>query len=288
MGKSFNGNYITEYREKNHLTQAKFVTKFNAYLKEHGIEGDYSNKSISMWENGNREPQNLDIIKLLADFIGVSVDTICNGVHIETTKSFREYPDVNDIVSSWEINEFVFGDIERKDRETIVSSFWQFVPIYFDFKNDNNPGYFELWAHSAEDITNALEDACEIEKFYFKQYLCAFALDSASDIESGYVLSEYLFDRFSIEHLVDMYDCFLGCDLEEYTKKHEIDKIEFNSECVEEKYTSEGLLLRIETTAKISQEIFDTMYREYCEQNGLEIASALANKNKKTASFWMQ
>ena len=283
MGKSFNGNYITEYREKNHLTQAKFVAKFNAYLKEHGIE--YSNKSISMWENGNREPQNLDIIKLLADFIGVSVDTICNGVHIETTKSFREYPDVNDIVSSWEINEFVFGDIERKDRETIVSSFWQFVPVYFDFRNDNNPGYFELWAHSAEDITSALEDACKIDKLEFNQYLCEFVLNSVSDIESGYVLSEYLFDRFNIEHLIDMFECFLGCDLADYAEKHEIDKIDFDSKCVEEIYTSEGLLLRIETTARIPQEIFDTMYREYCEQNGLENASALANKNKKTASF---
>lgn len=115
MTKSFNGNYITEYREKNNLTQAKFAAKFNAYLKEHGMEGDYSNKSVSMC--GNREPQNLDITKLLAEFIGVSVDTICNGVHIETTKQVREYPDVNDIVSSWEIDEFVFGDIERKDRE---------------------------------------------------------------------------------------------------------------------------------------------------------------------------
>ena len=288
MGKSFNGNYITEYREKNHLTQAKFVAKFNAYLKEHGIDGGYSNKSISMWENGNREPQNLDIIKLLADFIGVSVDTICNGVHIETVKSFREYPDVNDIVSSWEIDEFVFGDIERKDRETIVSSFWQFVPIYFDFENDDNPGYFELWAHSSEDITNALEDACKIDKLEFNQYLCEFVLNSVSDIESGYVLSEYLIDRFNIDHLIDMFECFLGCDLADYAKKHEIDKIDFDSKCVEEIYTSEGLLLRIETTAKISQEIFDTMYREYCEQNGLENASALANKNKKTASFWMQ
>ena len=102
MTKSFNGNYITEYREKNNLTQAKFAAKFNAYLKEHGMEGDYSNKSVSMWENGNREPQNLDITKLLAEFIGVSVDTICNGVHIETTKQVREYPDVNDIVSSKE------------------------------------------------------------------------------------------------------------------------------------------------------------------------------------------
>lgn len=288
MTKSFNGNYITEYREKNNLTQAKFAAKFNAYLKEHGMEGDYSNKSVSMWENGNREPQNLDITKLLAEFIGVSVDTICNGVHIETTKQVREYPDVNDIVSSWEIDEFVFGDIERKDRETIVSSFWQFVPIYFNFKDDDTPGYFELWAHSSEDITRALEDACEIDELYFNQYLCDFVLNSASDIENGYVLSEYLFYRFNIDHLVDMYGSFLACDLLAYVKEHELDEIDFHSECVEKIYTSEGLLLKIETTAKISQEIFDMMYREYCEQNGLENASALASKNKKPLNYYIK
>ena len=41
MSKSFNGNCIYEYRNKNKITQDKFAQKFNAFLKEKGINAEY-------------------------------------------------------------------------------------------------------------------------------------------------------------------------------------------------------------------------------------------------------
>lgn len=81
-----NGNLITEYRENAGLTQAKFAEKFNEYLRAKNIENtDYSNKTISAWENGNREPKDIQTSKALAEFIGVSMDVLCGAENIECT-----------------------------------------------------------------------------------------------------------------------------------------------------------------------------------------------------------
>lgn len=72
-----NGNIITEFREKNNLTQDKFARNFNSFLNQKGIKANYTNKTISMWENGNREPKDIQTFKALADFLEVSVETLC-------------------------------------------------------------------------------------------------------------------------------------------------------------------------------------------------------------------
>ena len=51
-------------------------------------------------------------------------------------------------------------------------------------------------------------------------------------------------------------------------------------------YTTAGLLIRIETSAKMPQEIFNQMHREFCNEIGFERASDISVKNNKTADFW--
>lgn len=72
-----NGDLITKYREENKLTQAKFASRLNKKLNENGVEATYSDKAISMWENGNRQPADINVLKALADMLNVSLDELC-------------------------------------------------------------------------------------------------------------------------------------------------------------------------------------------------------------------
>lgn len=295
MKKSFNGNCITEFRDKNHMTQAKFAIKFNAYLSEKGIGGNYSNKSISMWENGNREPQNLDIIKALADFLGVSIDEICNNNEMKEPpdRYIRQQPDC-DMWFSEQIEEFVFGNVQRIDAETITSSFWQFVSVeYFDLESyipmsyRNSPSCFDMMAKCVEDITERLKDAEIVDINTFRCFLCDYVLSVSGNIIDGNDLYEYLFVRFDKEYLRQQYECFLSCDLDSYTEDRGIDKIDIENRLLNAIYTSKGLLVQLETTAHISQENFNMLYRECCESSGLGLGSGISSKNKMTADSWI-
>lgn len=75
-----NGDLITKYREQNRLTQAKFATRLNKKLGESGVEATYSDKAISMWENGNRQPADINVIKAIAELLEVTLDELCGNV----------------------------------------------------------------------------------------------------------------------------------------------------------------------------------------------------------------
>lgn len=288
MTKSFNGNYITEYREKNNLTQAKFADKFNAYLKEHGIDGTYSNKAISMWENGNREPQNLDVTKALAEFIGVSIEALCNTAETVSVCFRRTYRNPENKFFSDELKEFVFGVTKFFDNENIKSSFWTFVPIDINLLSDFDPGALDLDYESVFDIKRELKDAKIINQYELNDYLCDYVIENKSFIKDGQMLSRFLFNRFNPESLREIYETFLYDDANNYADEYGYN-VEISIDCkvIDAIYTTAGLLIRIETSAEMPEEIFNQMHREFCNEIGFERVSDISVKNNKTADFWL-
>ena len=297
MSKSFNGNYIYEYRDKNHLTQGKFAQKFNAFLKEKGIDTEYNNKSISAWESGNREPQSLEIVKALAEFLGVGIEELSNcaeTVTIETAeiteKPKRVHRDPNETCSSDELKEFVFGNIRHIDDDKIASTFWMFVPIDIDLskKGVSDPGALGLWYESVDDIKSEIEDAQIVDSYDFREHLCDFIVSNTDMLDVSWRLKRYLYDRFNGEALCEIFGVFLWDDFAIFAEEHELqDKIKVNCAPIEEIYTSKGLLIQVESTAEMSQEVFDLMHREWCEKIGLAKASDVEEKNKMAVADWL-
>ena len=297
MSKSFNGNCIYEYRNKNKITQDKFAQKFNAFLKEKGINAEYNNKSISAWESGNREPQSLEIVKALADFLDVGIEKLSNcleTVAIETDEITenpkRVHKDPNDTYYSDELKEFVFGNIRHIDDDKIASSFWMFVPIDIDLSKNgvSDPGALDLWYESVDEIKSEIKDEQAINPFYFHGYLCDFLVANNYMLNDSWRLERYLYDRFNGESLCEIYSVFLGNDFSIFAMEHGLeDTIRVDCVPVEEIYTSKGLLIQVESTAEMSQEDFDLMHREWCEKIGLAKASDVEEKNKMAVADWL-
>lgn len=289
MTKAFNGNYITEYRAKNKLTQMKFAAKFNAYLKECGIESTYKDKAISMWENGNREPQNIDIVKALADFIGVSVENLCGGdCGCETSLKFgRKKHD--DIDSSSEIESILFGDNTENDDGTITSRFWEFIPIEYCYEKSNDLACFEPWSRRAIDIIGYTCETKELDTYSFRSCVCDYVYENMDGIKSSEDLMRYLFDRFDDEHICEMYSCFLDTDISAYESDARLPHSFTIKDCVaiDKHYTTKGLLVRIETTFSMNQNAYNQMYRDYCELAGHERVKDLVSKNKATLKVFI-
>lgn len=297
MSKSFNGNYIYEYRNKNNLTQDKFSQKFNAFLKEKGIDAEYNNKSISAWESGNREPQSLEIVKALAEFLGVGIEELSNcaeTVTIETAeiteKPKRVHRDPNDTYYSDELTEFVFGNIRHTADNRIASSFWMLVPVDIDLSENgvSDPGVLELWYESVYNIKYDIKDAQIVNKYAFREYLCDFIVSNKYMLDNSWRLERYLYDRFDGEALCDIYSTFLSNDFSTFAEEHGLhDTIRVDCVPIEEIYTSKGLLIQVESTAEMSQEVFDLMHREWCEKIGLAKASDVEEKNKMAVADWL-
>lgn len=68
---------IAKYRKSLNLTQAELAEKLN-----------YSDKAVSKWERGEAVPD-LYVLKQLADFYGVKIDTLLEEPKTEKIKTFR-------------------------------------------------------------------------------------------------------------------------------------------------------------------------------------------------------
>ena len=75
MNKIF-GNNLKKYREANNMTQQKFADLFNEYLRKNGIGFNYTLKTISMWESGERMPKTIDVLIHVAKFMGTTIDKL--------------------------------------------------------------------------------------------------------------------------------------------------------------------------------------------------------------------
>ena len=67
------------FRKMNSLTQSKFAQMLNVKLSDMNADISYNNKSISMWEKGERLPDNPLVWLAIADLIGVTIDVLMRG-----------------------------------------------------------------------------------------------------------------------------------------------------------------------------------------------------------------
>lgn len=81
MNRSKVGKFLKSLREEKGLTQVQLSSKLN---------GGYSDAAISKWEGGKSLP-NIDDLKRLASYFGVTVDEILNGTRNEETDFAERY-----------------------------------------------------------------------------------------------------------------------------------------------------------------------------------------------------
>lgn len=77
---------LRDFRKMHSLTQSKFALMLNAMLKEMNADIHYNNKSISMWEKGERLPDNPLVWLAIADLMTVSLDVLMRGDLLEMSE----------------------------------------------------------------------------------------------------------------------------------------------------------------------------------------------------------
>lgn len=87
-----NGNTFRNYRKQKNWSQEKFAKKLNDYLKAHGVKNaKYNDRTISQWENGERDPKDIQIAYHIAQFMGISLDELY-GDEIAKFESIENNP----------------------------------------------------------------------------------------------------------------------------------------------------------------------------------------------------
>lgn len=298
--KSFDGDLITRYRDKENITQSKFAKRLNDRLKEKGVEGKkYRDTTISMWENGNREPQNLAVIKVIANMIGVSLDELCCNVsnekgEIEAMEKESKKKTGKDIFIgeikqvvrkeeySNEIALFMSGivlpDSFYKNFEccfdTLTSEFWMFQP--FEISDYDDISHLCSYEQGIDSI-NEFSDAKLIDEKEFNSIMCDKIIEQMRWHEwSADNLYDYLYNRFD-EVALSYFDCFLPNDLDEIYG----DMIEFKwkpLEVLSKHYTTNGVLFRVRQTISCNAELFKQLFVDYAKVMFGDVASI----NQKT------
>ena len=77
---------LHSFRKMHSLTQSKFALMLNAMLKEMKADIHYNNKSISMWEKGERLPDNPLVWLAIADLMTISLDVLMRGDLLEMSE----------------------------------------------------------------------------------------------------------------------------------------------------------------------------------------------------------
>jgi transcriptional regulator with XRE-family HTH domain len=72
-----NGNTFRNFRKQKNWSQEKFAKKLNEYLITNGIkDAKYNDRTISQWENGERDPKDIQTAYCIAQFMGISLDEL--------------------------------------------------------------------------------------------------------------------------------------------------------------------------------------------------------------------
>lgn len=298
--KSFDGDLITRYRDKENITQSKFAKRLNDRLKEKGVEGKkYRDTTISMWENGNREPQNLAVIKVIANMIGVSLDELCCNVSNEKgeIEAMEKEPkkktgidifieEIKQVVRkeeySNEIALFMSGIVLPDSFyenfeccfDTLTSEFWMFQP--FEISDYDDISHLCSYEQGIDSINEFL-DAKLIDEKEFNSIMCDKIIEQMIWHKwSADNLYDYLYNRFD-EGALSYFDCFLPNDLDEIYG----DMIEFKwkpLEVLSKHYTTNGVLFRVRQTISCNAELFKQLFVDYAKVMFGDVASI----NQKT------
>ena len=126
------------FRTMNSLTQSKFAIMLNMKLSEMSADITYNNKSISMWEKGERLPDNPLVWLAIADLMNVSVDLLMRGNITEVDEIACDT--VGGLVSSINLNaslaESYLTNVSSgaSDKESVFSLYTNID----NFDNDNH------------------------------------------------------------------------------------------------------------------------------------------------------
>lgn len=268
-----NGDLITEYREKNKLTQAKFASKLNKKLSENGLDATYSDKAISMWENGNRQPADIDVLKALAKTIGVSLDELCfmNDDEEEPQQDTKNEDEATAIVEY--LNKFVDDNqqiifdcyalgmyncaktikIDCIDSNTIkeVKEFWLSIPFEPLAVGDVVWASHYVWDDGYELFEEYTKGAKQVSEKEFRALVLNYLLDNAYYLKNNYdenVAVDYVDYRFEGGLHSEPYGMALLSDLSALG----IDIEDVTTYPIAEYYTDKGMILRlgVELTGK--------------------------------------
>lgn len=96
--------------------------------------------------------------------------------------------------------------------------------------------------------------------------------------------SSVIFFSYIVNHTLYVDTCFLANDTGAYELSAGLPESFTIKDCqvIDKHYTSQGMLIRIETTISMNQNAYNKMYRDYCDMVGYERAKNLVNKNKKS------
>lgn len=298
----FNGECITRYREQHHMTQQKFAKKYNEKLKEAGLKSNYRDTSISMWENGNRSPQGISEMKVLANMLGMSLDELCKNVSpvkndeslaqgTPQEKSHEESGDENQqnqslSVSvpekerefSFEIAMFVAGDLKlervyddaqnvnEETQITVASEYWTFQPLEIDVENSNgDEGNIHLYEyHDLIAIKKAVESAQLVDEKTFRQLMCEY-IASNTDVFAGKAdwVEAYIDWRFT-DYALGYSECFLPEDLEE--NFGDISDFEVSGKVIAKYYTTKGVLFRYRCAVEMNLNAYAQIFIDYDDE----------------------
>lgn len=300
--KSFDGDLITRYRDKENITQSKFAKRLNDRLKEKGVEGKkYRDTTISMWENGNREPQNLAVIKVIANMIGVSLDELCCNVSIDKKenevmekenkkqngrdcfikelaqmKRKGEYSNEIALFMSGIVLPDSFYENFECCFDTLTSEFWMFQPIEV-CEEDEDWNALHIYEKGLDAMMNECEGTELVTEEEFQGLMCDNILEQMKEFKwDSERLYGYLYYRFD-EGALSYFDCFLPNDLDEIYG----DMIEFKwkpLEVLSKHYTTNGVLFRVRQTISCNAEFFKQLFVDYAKVMVGDVASI----NQKT------
>lgn len=271
------GDLITKYREKNKLTQAKFAVRLNKKLSENGIDSNYSDKAISMWENGNRKPADINVLKALAKIIGVSLDELCL-MNDEDKNEITQQDSSSDIKEEKlldYVNDFIntnqqeildckalgmYNCAKTKERVCVdgnnikeVKEFWLSIPLEPLSNGDVAWASQYMWYDGYALFEEYTKGAKQVSEKEFKVLILNYLLDNAQNLKENYdenVAVDYVNYRFEGGIHRDYYDMFLSDELSSL----KIDVNDVDVYPIQDFYTNKGLLLKmgVEITGKAS------------------------------------
>lgn len=280
----FNGECITRYREQHNMTQQKFAKKYNEKLKEAGLKSNYRDTSISMWENGNRSPQGISEMKVLANMLGMSLDELCRNVSsvkndesLAQGKSQEKLPE-KEREFSFEIEMFIAGDLKlervyddaqnvnEKTQITVASEYWTFQPLEIDVENSNgDEGNIHLYEyHDLIAIKKAVESAQLVDEKTFRRLMCEYIAGN-TDVFAGKAdwVEEYINWRFT-DSALGYSECFLPEDLED--NFGDISDFEVSGKVIAKYYTTKGVLFRYRCAVDMNLKAYAQIFIDYDDE----------------------
>ena len=128
---------ICKYRNELNKSQTQFASYISKKLKEHRIDVDYSNKTISKWESAESIPS-VEVLIALSKIMNVSIDDLVKGqIDMRVVQSVDKDELVKKLKSFPEVTYLMFGDKELCSSDYgILGKMVRSIVDYYDKMKD--------------------------------------------------------------------------------------------------------------------------------------------------------